>query len=441
MFRLFAVAPMEISLRDRSRSMSFLLAAGSLGLLIAAETLLVASVRSFETPACGRLLLALDQADPRLQARLGQVYRGIDAAEGVRHLRRATELSPYDRFYWSDLAAACESTGDTQCSDRAIERLVKLSPRVPRYRWQASQSYLRRNRLGESLEQFRCLSQLDPKYAAAIWASLRTVQGPDLIFQELLADSEDSSIKVAYVDFLSEQGDHDAAYRVWKLVAAEPRQFPFNAAKPYLDRLIALDRIEEARQVWQDVERLGIIEKHETDESGNLIFNGDFEQSPLNAGFDWRWSDRPYLALDFAAPDAYHGAHCLRIDFTVNRNDEYEPAFEIVPVLPNRTYKLEAYVRSEDITSDTGPSLRVRDTREQSSSPDAVSETTVRTTPWHPISLSFLTGPQTHSMRLSIWRPRERTFPTEISGTFWLDMISIHAADSALQQDTPDGQR
>ena len=59
---------------------------------------------------------------------------------------------------------------------------------------------------------------------------------------------------------------------------------------------------------------------------------------PLNAGFDWRWSGMTYLAVDFSAPGAYHGAHCLRVDFTVNRNNEYEPVYQIVPVLPNQTY-------------------------------------------------------------------------------------------------------
>ncbi len=61
-------------------------------------------------------------------------------------------------------------------------------------------------------------------------------------------------------------------------------------------------------------------------EKDNLIFNGDFEQSPLKAGFDWRASPQTFLAVDFSAPGAYHGAHCLRVDFTVSRNDEYEPA-------------------------------------------------------------------------------------------------------------------
>jgi hypothetical protein len=311
---------------------------------------------------------------------------------------------------------------------------------VPLYHWLAAKSYLGANRLDESLAQFRRLLELDPKYARDTWLCLRTVQESDLIFQEILADSADSEIKVGYVDFLSAQGDDDAAYRIWRLVALNPRLFPFSSVKPYIERLIALGRIGEAESVWQDLERLGIVKRSGVDESDNLIFNGDFEQVPLNAGFDWRaWPVR-YLALDFSASGAYHGAHCLRVDFTVNRNEEYEPVYEIVPVLPNHTYLLNASVRAEGITSDTGPYLRVQDTQ-QPSFPDATSETTVGTTPWHPVHLDFSTGPKTRSIRLSIWRPRGRVFPTEISGSFWLDAVSLKSMGSAVQKTATDGQR
>jgi tetratricopeptide (TPR) repeat protein len=418
----------EISLRTHSRSLLFLLAVGCASLLVAAETSLVGTVSSFETPTVGRWLLAFDANDPRLQNRLGQAYKDIDPAESLRYLQRATQLSSHSRLYWSDLESACESRGDTQCVDQAGERLSQLCPMAPSYHWLVADFYLRTNRLDMALAQFRRLLELDPTYATATWGSLQAVQQPETIFQEMLADNPNAQLKVGYTDFLSDQGDNDTAYRIWRLVVADSRPFPFSSAAPYLERLIALGRIEEAVNVWQDLERLGIVKGNGADKKDNLIFNGDFEQSPLNAGFDWRTSPRTYLAVDFSAPGAYQGAHCLRVDFTVSRNDEYEPAFQIVPVLPHHTYRLQAYVRSEDITSDTGPCLRVSDTQ-PAGFPDAISDTTVGTTPWHPLRLSFSTGPHTRAVRLSFWRPRSRVFPTEISGTCWLDAVSLECLD------------
>jgi tetratricopeptide (TPR) repeat protein len=430
-WRFLRVARLEISLQESRRSL-FLLATfgfvcGFLSLFLAAETSLLGIVTALDKPSVGRSLLPLDQGDPQLEYALGRAYKETHPAEGVRHLRRATELSPYSRRYWAHLGSACEAAGDTACALQAWERLLQLCPMVPLYHWSAAESYLAVNRQDESVAQFRRLLQLDPGYASSTWVALQPVLGPDAIFEKVLADRADSGPKVDYVDFLSDEDNNDAAYRAWKLTVADSRPFAFSAAAPYLDRLIDRGRIDEADAVWRDLERLKIVRMPGGDGAGNVIFNGDFEQAPLNAGFDWRWSSNlTFLALDFSAPGAFHGDHCLRIDFTVSRNSEYEPVYQIVPVVPNTTYTLQAYVRSEAITSDTGPSLRVSDTQ-PSGFRDAISDTTVGTTPWHPVRVYFSTGPATRSVRLSVWRPLGRTYPTEIWGTFWLDAVSIES--------------
>ena len=423
---------MEVSLRGRSRSLPFLMGVGAVSLILAAEMSLVGIASSFESPSTGRLILLLDANDPQLQHRLGQVYKEIDPAESVRYLRRATELSRYSRLYWSDLASACQSIGDTQCADRAMEHLLKLCPMVPYYHQLAAESYLGKNLLDESLAQFRRLLELDSIYATDTWAALLTVFEPDVIFQKV-AIRMDSMGQVGYVDFLSAQGDNDAAYRIWSFVAANHGPFPLSSVQPYLERLINLGRIEEAAHVWQDLERRGIVKRSDVEEKDNLVFNGGFERLPLNAGFDWRTGSTNYLALDFAAPGAYHGAHSLRVDFTVGSNNEYELVHQIVPVHSNRTYSLKAYVRSQDITSTSGPCLRVSDPQQRGFD-DAISETTVGTTEWHPVSLSFSTGPETQSVRLSLWRLRGRIFPMEITGSFWLDAVTLECKDCTAEK-------
>jgi hypothetical protein len=58
---------------------------------------------------------------------------------------------------------------------------------------------------------------------------------------------------------------------------------------------------------------------------------------------------------------------------------------------------------------------------------DAVTDTTVGSTPWHNVTLSFTAGPKTQAVRVSVWRSRSRVFPMEISGTFWVDAVSVRA--------------
>jgi hypothetical protein len=175
-----------------------------------------------------------------------------------------------------------------------------------------------------------------------------------------------------------------------------------------------------------DLEGRGVIGKPADSEQGNLVFNGGFERPPLDAGFDWRSQPSSYVSVDFADASPHEGAHCLRVDFPVGQNDEFEPVYQILPVAPNQAYTLAAYARSRDITSDSGPRLRVTDPACPSCL-IASTATTVGTTPWHTVTLKFFAGPQTQAVRVSVWRPRSRVFLMEISGSFWLDTVSIRA--------------
>ena len=131
------------------------------------------------------------------------------------------------------------------------------------------------------------------------------------------------------------------------------------------------------------------------------------------------------MALTFSDPAAHSGSRALRIDFTVPRNSDYELAYQFVPVVPGRTYQLSAYVKSQAITSDSGPRLRVLD-QNCAACLEVTTEGSSGTTDWHPVTTQFTTGPTTDLIRLSIWRPRGRSYPMEISGQAWFDDISLH---------------
>lgn len=431
---LFSAGTFEFSLRPRRRSSVFLLAIGLVALFMCGKTIRIAIATSLgESSKLSELrrALILDPANPKLHHRLGMIYsyslEEINPAEAVKYLRRATELSPYEALYWLSLASACDSMGDTVCADQALERALSLSPMTPRLHWITANHYLRTDRTDKALPHFQRLLELSPEYA---WPTfrlcLRAMDDPEVIFQEVLPLGKDPKLRLVYVNFLSAHGKADFAARVWARTIANSSPFPVSFAEPYLQRLLDLGRYQEAMSVWQDLERLGIVKKPATEDQDSLIFNGDFEQVPLNAGFDWRYRELPFVSVDFPDSGAYRGDRCLRLDFTVSRNDESEAVYQFVPVVPYQAYLLTAYTRSDNITSDSGPRLRVLDLACPSCL-NIASETTVGTTPWHPVSLKFSTGAQTQVVRLSVWRPRSRTFPTEITGVFWLDAVSLKA--------------
>jgi Flp pilus assembly protein TadD len=378
--------------------------------------------------------VALDPSNPELHHRLGMVLcdslAETDRAEGLKHLRRATELNPYAARYWSDLAWVCELGGDTACATQGVERAIRLSPMTPQLHWVAANTLLRAGQDDAAMAEFRRLLELDPAYAPATFhLCLGSLGDPQLILQRVLPAGKDPRLKLAYLDFLSANELAGQAHQVWVQAVASGAPFPLSLATPYIEHLLELGRVEEAQSAWRDLEKLGVVSNPATDEEGNLVFNGNFEKMPLNTGFDWRYSPGNFIALDFSDPAAHSGKVCLRMEFTVSRNDQYMPLYQLVPVAPNQVYLVTAYVRSQDITSDSGPRMQVQDPF-HSKGPNVMSETTVGTTPWHQISLRFCAGPETKLVSLSVIRVRSRTFPTEITGSFWLDSVVLKSLGS-----------
>jgi hypothetical protein len=380
-----------------------------------------------------RQAIADDPANPDLYHRLGMVLCGslgeANQAEGLKYLKRATELNPRVPVYWSDLAWVCEMAGDTGCAIRAVENSAKLSPNTPKYHWIAANALLRLGQTDSALAEFRELLKLDPTYGPATFhLCLASLQDPQLIEDKVLPGGKDPSLRLAYLDFLSTNALLDRAGNLWRSIVDSGSSFPASSAMSYIENLLQAGRADDAWAAWRDLEVKGMIPALGQG-IDNLVFNGDFERKPLNAGFDWRNQGAPYIALDFADTVAHSGKHCLRVDFTVSRNEDYLLLYQLIKVIPGRTYVLTAYVRSLDITSDSGPRLQAMDPLHPQR-PAVESETTVGTTPWHPITLRFCSEPDEKLVRLALVRPRGRTFPTEITGSFWLDSVVLKVRDS-----------
>lgn len=429
----------EYRLSRTRHSYVFLLAAGVALLLLGLEgaRAMVVSVAaaSSRVPALQRAL-TLDPDNPDLENRLGLAYfyspDHLNNVKALEHLRRATALNPHRSFYWSDLGQACESVGDKPCADRGFDEALKLSPMMPHLYWMAGNHYLSAGQPDTALARFHRLLELSPNYAWSTFDTcLRALGDPDAVLRGVIAPDESVALKINYVVFLSGLGYDAVARRVWAATVTGSTAFAFDLARPYVEHTISSGRYEDAFRTWQDLERLGIVTGREQD---NLVFNGGFERAPLNAGFDWRYDQTPYDSVDFADPRGCEGVRCLRLDFTVASNLEFEPVFEYVPIAPGQEYVLTAHVRSQDITSDSGPRLRVSDP-ECHGCLEAASSMAVGTTPWHQVALTFSTSPQTRLIKLSVWRPPSRTFPFQIAGHFWLDAVLLKPMP--LAQKTP----
>jgi hypothetical protein len=273
---------------------------------------------------------------------------------------------------------------------------------------------------------------LAPDYRAATFAlCLRATQDPQVIYAQVLPQGKDASARFAFLEFLAANADYENSLRIWEQMIAGPDPSPNLASvKPFLDFLIAKNQMRAASTVWGDLQRTRLIPPAPVAVAGNLLRDGSFEAQPLNFGFAWHTSDSPDLILDFSEPSVHAGGKCLRIEFALGRDGNYDLLSQVVLIQPNTQYELTAYVRSENLTSDSGPRLRVEemgcgDCEVRTSAP------TLGTTSWHPIHVRFLTHPQTQAVRVSFWRSPGKVPPREILGTVWLDNVSLRSAEAS----------
>ncbi len=377
--------------------------------------------------------LCLEPGNPALHHRVGVLYRYPgweqgDAAAAIYHLRRATEISPHHAIYWSDLGSACVLAADFACAEAAFERATALAPRNARYAWERANYYFAVGQHDRGARELLRFLVLEPEEANTAFALVaRTVADPRFLWDKGLGTLPATNAKLMYITFLDQAGHADVAAKLWSSVVADRPVISFAMAAPYLNHMIATGKYAQAGKVWRDLARLGTI----ADSGDNLIYNGDFSRTPLDGGFDWRRVSNPFVRVEFRDP-GYRQGRAASVEFTVPTNQEYDPLLQIVPVRPQTSYRLSAYVRSSELTSDAGPRLRVRQL-ECSSCADIVSPPTIGTSGWHQLTFDVATGPTTEALQISVWRPRSRSFPMDICGNFWIsDMYLQVASGSSL---------
>jgi hypothetical protein len=243
----------------------------------------------------------------------------------------------------------------------------------------------------------------------------------DRVLDEALPAHADVYLEA--LDSLVAEREIDAALAVWRRLAELRPSFEMRRAFTLLDALISQDRIEEAQRVWQQALNLA-GQRARLSSGGSLVWDGGFEGNLVNGGFGWRQLLVAEASFQSDTSTFHSGSRSLRISFDGGSNLDFSHLVQYVPVEPGTRYRFAAYLRTEEISTDSGIRFWISDPH-HTGMVSLLTEDLVGTHPWSLQETEVTTGPQTRLLAIWLRRLPSRKFDNKLRGTVWIDDVSL----------------
>jgi len=383
-----------------------------------------------ESPTSVQAALQWERDNPQYYDALGTLThlygtpKNLDAS--VAFYESAKRLSPYDAHFWSDLGSAYDWAGRTNDALSAFKRALRLFPNSPEINWRFANFAFRTHRIPEALAALRVVLVGNiPAHRDVFRLAVSATRDNRAILQML---PPQASVFFDYLNFEMEAGNVTTAEQVWLRLLQLKLPFDLRQAFPYLDALI--QRREPGRLVaaWSALAERFPAQIGPLVNNFNLVANGGFEHDILDGGFDWRIVpvDGAVVSMDFQ--DAFEGARALRLEFNGKRNLDYGHVLQYVAVQPNTQYRFSGTLRMKGISTDSGPRFQVFDAFDMGKL-FVSTENTVGTSGWSSQHLEFKTKADTRLLIVRVARPPSQKLDNQISGTVWVDRVSLTPAN------------
>jgi hypothetical protein len=343
---------------------------------------------------------------------------------GMEQLARAAEVSPRNVQVWLELSAAHGLQGDARNAEFFLRRADLLAPRIPTVQWVIGNFYLLQGNINESFKHFKVTLNGSRQYDGILfrtaWKS--SDDGAKILDQLIPLQIE---TEFSYLYYLLRENKLSETVAVWKRIAAGPEKFDATRLGGYFNRLFEARMPSEATQVWNDLRDKGLITPAYQPSAQNLIINGNFEEAILKLGFDWRIDKVEGVQAGTDESNFHSPGRAIKVTFAGKANISYWHVYQFVRVEPKHKYRLQAFLKTAGITTDSGPRLRVIDSYDAAKLMIFSDSLTGTTRGWDQVILDFATGPATELIVVSLARLPSAKLDNLIAGTVWLDDVSL----------------
>ncbi|MBP1717975.1 MAG: exported protein of unknown function [Deltaproteobacteria bacterium] len=341
--------------------------------------------------------------------------RSMNLDQSVHFLSEAIQRNPLNQEYWLGLAAAFHRQGEPKKAGKALEKALAVAPQSYRGHWAAANILLQIGEQGKALGHYSYILAHFPEKSSLVFDVLeRVYEDPEPLLEKVIPRT--SAAFSRYLSYLYETGNIDRVKRVW----GKGSSFGFQPDRAetirYVDSLISRGDFAEAYRAY--VSRL-LAEGRTVPQDNNLLIDGGFEEGTgLAGGFDWRISAPPGTAVSFSPDTVWEGKRSLKISFNGKENVDFHHVFQFVAWKPNRSYMLQAKVRTRGLTTQSGVHLEVSGVGKP---PYASSEVLTGDHDWKELKVSFRTPEQSQGGVVRVRRAKTDKLDRFIAGEAWID--------------------
>jgi len=152
----------------------------------------------------------------------------------------------------------------------------------------------------------------------------------------------------------------------------------------------------------------------------NLLVNPGFESGDFAPGWEY-YGDAPGASSSVDSTLAHSGRYSARVVFDGTADVNYCHVTQRVAVTPGATYRLSGFIKTADLTTDSGALLEVQDARSWTFFAKGTQMIT-GTQDWTYVERTFTVPSDTIEVRVFL---RRIAWAGPISGTMWFDDIAL----------------
>lgn len=335
----------------------------------------------------------------------------------ITNLRKAVMLNPNRGHYWLDLASVYQITGNVEKENEAVQSALNAEPRNPEIAAEAAQFFLESGNTYHAFPLFKQALEQNPEAATTIFPVLwRNTQNVNLILTQ--AVPADPELQLAFLRMLTAANEMTAASEVWQYLVAAHKSFQPQLSFFYFDYLLKEKDVAGFDRGWRALAALA-PEMNAYLPNDNLIVNASFEQPLLNSGFDWRHEPADHIAVGLDDRVAHSGTHSLSLSY--DGNPAYDAGWtQFVPVQADSDYEFSFWIKSEDVTTSSGPRIALVDAL--SGANLLLTDDVLDTHPWREIKGTLRVPAETELLAVKIIRAPANT---RIRGRVWIDDLRL----------------